>query len=230
MGFYQVICRGAAASQQVINVFWYQTTLVFELLDELLDYEEALAAEFKQTVWDSRSPAFVGGQGWRDVQPQTYSLTSIQVNGYNDDGVINQSDPYELQVGELGLGASQTNGPQDYVRVNANLQPFFGPGLLLPRKGFLKIGPIGDDSVGNDGLLTTSALAAYQSVADKFGEDLVTTDPVGVLEPLRVRSNCIPIPLSDPPRCLVTLIGWRGVVDWVVNPALFRARSRRVEA
>lgn len=221
MPFYQLTQHGSYLGNDIVNVHWYRSITPYGSLLDRVAIMEALAAEFQTDVWNSRAPAFIGGYGLQDLLPTGYTLVDLTMQAWDDAIVAFTSDPVVVPVGSAGLVNELTNGPAPCCVFRANLAPAAGPGIGLPKKGYLAIGPLCDTMIGGNGSLNTADLAHFQSLADRMSLSIMTEAPPDELEPIRVKLTRV--------GGVVTDIGYKTVNSWLVRPIATFRRSRLPE-
>jgi hypothetical protein len=221
MSFYQITLDGRYANQDVKNILWYRDATLFADGLELFGMLDALANTVKDSVWASRSPTFIGGRGMKDLMLQDYNLASITVLAYSNGSSLLSDTPFVLPVAEAGNVAGASNGPATCCILKANLEPSFGPGIGLPKRGYLALGPLNDASIGNTGLIGASDVADWNSLGQVLAANLVTTLPASVFFPIRVKITRV--------LGVITSIGYKDVSDWTCNPIAKFRRSRLPE-
>lgn len=222
MPIYSVTLKGLYAGQNVINVLWYRAVTLWGDLGTLLGAQAALCAEVKQEIWDSRSPGHIGGYGMEERALTGYTLSSIDCAAYDDEAVLLSTSPYTLVVNEPGLNNAASNGPAPAAIFKANLEPAFGPGLFLPKRGYIAFGPIADNAIENDGSLNAAEVVIMQTIANHMADNIVTESPIETFFPVRVRVTRV--------GGLITELGYRDVSGFVVKPIASFRRSRLPEA
>jgi hypothetical protein len=115
-----------------------------------------------------------------------------------------------------------TNGLASCVVLKANLEPSFGPGIGLPKRGYLAIGPLLDADVADTGSLTSGALASFAQLGNNLATNIVTTLPAAVFAPVRMRITRV--------LKLIVAMGFKDVSDFTPNPVAKFRRSRLPEA
>lgn len=222
MPYYRLATRMEYYGQDIINVYWYRSITAFGALLDRLAVMNALAAEWKENFWDDRSPAHAGGYGLREILPDECNFADMTVQAWDDGIVAFTSDPVTIPVNQLGLVSGGTNGPAVCAIMKANLTPAIGPGIGLPKKGYLAIGPLMDSQIGSTGGLNTETQGRLQGLANRMALSIFTELPPDELEPIRVRLTRV--------AGVVTDIGWKTVASWAVRTQTSFRRSRQPEA
>jgi hypothetical protein len=216
MSFYRTSLVGAVAGQAVINVLWYRSGISLPGVD-LLGFLDAINAEIQQTIWDNGSPG-----NMRDALPASYTLVSIETVGYADNYELLVDSPVTRSVNQSGNTDANTNGPAVCAILKANLEPAIGPGVGLPKKGYLAIGPLTDSAVQNDGRLASTTQTVMNTLGSALASNIVTEAPPAILYPIRTRVTRV--------AGIVTYIGYRDVNGFVCRPVAKFRRSRLPEA
>lgn len=222
MALYEVVLKGTFAGQAVNNVLWYRDIIPAIELGEFMDLLSAIGSTVKDQVWHSQAPLHVRGMGLQEVLPDTYTLNAIDVKAYNADFTLVSDTPVTIAVNETGSEAGPTQGVDRCAILKANLEPSFGPGIGLPKRGYLAIGPILEAYVTDDGHLTDAARAAMDSLGNNLATNIETTLPPTVLFPIRTRVTRV--------LHVVTNISWKDVNDFVPRRLTSTRKSRRPEA
>lgn len=222
MPFYQLTTVGEYYGQEVVNVHWYRSITAYGAFLDRIAVCQALAAEYIENIWNSRAPAYVGGYGLRDLMSDEFTFQELRVQAWDDSIVAFTSDPVIVPMGQTGLVSGGTNGSAPCAIFHANLAPAAGPGIGLPKRGYLAIGPIMDAYIGADSQLNAFAMEHFQEVADRLSLSMFTELPPDELEPIRVRLTRV--------AGVVTDIGYKNVSSWVVQPLAKFRRSRLPEA
>lgn len=212
MPFFRVTLDGVHVGQNIVNVLWYRTTFPVPTLGDFLGYAEALAAEVEESVWDNGAPDCL-----KSTMLSTYTLQNIVVNGVDDDGAFISTDPYVLPVNEAGGWAQTSDSSALCAIMKANLEPAFGPGIGLPRRGYLAIGPLASIGVENNGLLSATVQDALIALGLLLAANITTEFPPGVFYPCRVRRNPTGLPFP---------FGYRDVSSFVPRARVSWRRSR----
>ena len=216
MAFFRVALEGEYAGQSIVNVFWFRTGFEIPGLTELLEVEPAIAAEVEERYWGQ---ATIGMKARMDPG---YRLVQIRVDAHEDSGPLMSVTPFILPVDEIGTSGGVTIGPSLNCTLNAVLEPAFGPGIGLPKKGHIKFGPLFAVEVGEDGRLTSAAITKYNSLGEIFAANIILESPVAVLFPVRVRLTRV--------AGVVTVLTYRDLSAFVVNPVPTWLHSRSPEA
>jgi hypothetical protein len=224
MSFYQVTLNGRYADQDIVNILWYRDATLFAAGLEFFGLLDALAATVEDTVWASRSPAFIGGRGMQDVMLEGYTLETISIMAYTDGAALLSDTPFVRPVGEAGLVAGNSNGPATVINLRANLEPSFGPGIGLPKKGYLALGPLSDGSVGQTGHIGATDINDWNAFGEVLASNLVTVLPASVFFPIRVKIVRAPLVGT------ILSIGYKDVSDFIAQPIAKFRRSRLPEA
>lgn len=227
--FYSVAFNGSYFGQSIINVFWYRMVSLFPPPETLFNTRAALAAEIKERFWDSIG--VVGNTDWRlkDLMPTDYTLENLTVTCVDDLGSLIASDPFVLPIAEAGNLAIDMIAPSACVIARANLSAVVGPGIGLPKRGYMAFGPIAEDYVGEDGRMDVDGLARWSSFAGILGQLVECELPAVTLAPVRVRQIRIPN-VTPPPKTILTGVTYKDALTWEVDPVLAWRASRKPEA
>lgn len=212
MAIFSVALNGICAGQDIVNVLYYRTVSPIVTIADFLDYAAAIAAEVDENIWDRAS-----GDDMRFLLPDDYTLTNITVNGMDDDGVQLTTTPYVRPVNETGSNTVNFDTPALCAILKFNLEPAFGPGVGLPTRGYLALGPLSNDDVASSGLINAANLITIQGVANRFAENIITVAPVGTFFPVRIRINPTGLPFP---------LGYRDISSVAVRPAASFRKSR----
>jgi len=212
MPFMRVALDGVHVGQNIVNILYYRTTSPIPSVLDFLGYAEAIAAEVLANIWHAS-----GATSLQEQQPTTYTLQNITVSGIDEDGLALTTTPYVLPVNEAGERAQTSDSSALVVIMKANLEPAFGPGTGLPKRGYLAIGPVTSDRIENNGLLTEGGLDAFNDLGVVLAQNIVTELPPGTFYPVRLRFNPSGLPFP---------VGYRDVSSFVPRQRVSWRRSR----
>jgi hypothetical protein len=222
MAFYEVTLNGEYAGQDVKNILWYRNATPFADAEEFFGLLSALCAQVEDEIWASTGPSYTLGRGLRDVLPEGYVLQSISAVGYGDGFDLLNDTPFTRVINQAGLVPGATNGPASAVILKANLEPSFGSGIGLPKRGFLVIGPTLDATVPDTGILDALHQSYFNEVGVRLAANVVTVLPPAIFFPIRVRVTRL--------AHIVTLITYKDVSGFVCNPVATWRKSRQPES
>lgn len=189
MAFYKVVLNGECVGQDVKNILWYRTSALDILQDVLLEGENRLAHEILSKVWVTPIGWTEGGQSFSDVQSIHYTLESIDVYGYEDGYGLVSSDPYHLSVGAVGAVSGDIMGSVPCYVLVANTKQVIGPGVGLPKGGYIAVGPVTEAAVGNDGQVNQAVVDDMNDFGVRLGTELLSGLPgEWTFIPIRVRT------------------------------------------
>lgn len=222
MSFYEVSLKGSYAGQDVVNVLWYRNGTVFADGEELFGLLNAMAAQVRDDIWRAPGVGSLRGRGLAENLPTGFTMEKITVNAYNDAFDLLSDTPVTLDVNEPGLRAGESNGPTTCVILKANLEPSFGPGIGLPKRGYIAPGPIVDGDIDSSGHLTDAALGIWNAWGANVATNIATVLPAAIFFPIRVRvTRAIHV---------VTLITYKDVDNFVCRRLPSYRKSRQLEA
>lgn len=236
MSFYRVALEGSYVGQDVVNVLWYRNATPFADALTFFGLLNALNATVRDQVWRSKAPAHLGGYGLQEVMQEGYVLRKIVTTAFSDAFSLINDTPVELNVAENGIRAGATNGPATYVNLHASLEPVFGPGIGLPKRRSLKIGPLTDTDVETAGVVSEAFAAILDGFGTAVSADLTTTLPAAEFFPIAVRLSYSPHtpagPAGIPPAIHGHLIaiGYRDISDFAPKRVVRMLASRLPEA
>lgn len=216
MPFYRVAMNGLVQGQAVANILWYRSAFPVPDLPTLVQIEDALAAEVEENIWANA----VGGM--KLTSSIFYTLVDITVDAHSDAGPFLSTTPFIRPVGEAGTRGGATQGPAQTAIFSAVLEPAFGPGVGLPKRGHLKYGPLLDTDILDTGLISGTAQAILNALAANFAANIATELPVSLFFPVRVRLTRV--------LGVVTALTYRDVSAFVVRPVPSWLHSRQPEA
>jgi len=222
MAFYQVTLNGINNQQRIANILWYRTAPLSEPVETLFDLQSALAAEVRDKIWLNGGVYPTAPNALRNFTITGYTLQSIFVNSWDDIFNPISSEPYTLEVNQAGLKSGNYGGPAPCAILHATTEPVAGPGIGLPRGGYLAIGPLLDTDVQDNGTLTTTAMSELTSCGVRLASDMVTVFPPATLYPIRTRVTRI--------AGVVTNISYRDVSAFTPRLRASFRRSRVAEA
>jgi len=176
-------CQG----QTIINTYWYRSAVALPFA-ELFGWAEAIAAAWADLFWTGDV-----GTRMQDLLPDDYVLETILVDFRDDDGVLLNTIPYSVAVDLAGGNTGSFDGNHNCAIMHFSLGGAPGPGLDLPRRGYVALGPIVSDAIGDNGVLTGATLDTLQELGTKMATNLVTELPPSLLFPVRVRVNRPPL-------------------------------------
>jgi len=220
--FVRVALQGQQANQQIINILWYRPATDFGSGSLFYDALAAVAEAVYEQIWNPGGDG--SGPPWdlRSLMPNTYTLDNIQVDGYDDAYALVSSAPFVRTVNEAGGLSTETNGPTTCVIMRAQLEPVLGPGIGLPKRGYIALSPVPDVAIDDGGQLTTTWLDRYDDFGDLIGQNLETTVPLMSYFPIRVRLTRV--------LGLITVITWKDVSDFHPRQSVSFRKSRQPEA
>lgn len=208
--FYKLVMNGSAYGQDIRNILYYHTTAILSEIDFPFAGSEALAQNFVQDKW----PAI------RHLFSNDYTLDTVDVHPINDDFELVYSMPFILAVGETGEQTGVSGGPALCFNVRFGLEATtIVNGLFPPRRGYIAVGPIPRDWVGEDGYVTSVVMNATGVAAalDALQSDITQLLPIlNVWEPVRMKAN----------RALLGLVRWESYAS-VRSATLARRASFR---
>jgi len=147
-------CQG----QTIINTYWYRSAVALPFA-ELFGWAEAIAAAWADLFWTGDV-----GTRMQDLLPDDYVLETILVDFRDDDGVLLNTIPYSVAVDLAGGNTGSFDGNHNCAIMHFSLGGAPGPGRDLPRRGYVALGPIVSDAIGDNGVLTGSTLYTFQSL------------------------------------------------------------------
>lgn len=241
-GLYKVVLNGAFEGVQINNILWYRSNVeagTGYVGDLVINSAEAIANSVKNHIWEDHM---------RQEMPSGYTLATIDVYPYNNVFELIYTLPFSLSVQDQGTVTNQnTLPPACSANLRFNLRPNLIdiPGFPAPKRGWVKLAPIQEQYVGNDGLLNETGLIAYGAIATALGEwlpwDFVDVDlpltgwdvTVGIpmaFAPLRARVWTFSTPQIIGGVTFGRYINTAEVLDCAPAAQTGYARSRRVEA
>lgn len=183
MSIVSVTSNARFGGQAIMNTYWYRVALALPFA-ELLGFAQAIGAEWLEGIWDNGS-----ADDLKSIMPTTFTLDTLSVDFRDDDGVLLNSIPFEIIVNDPGTLVAAYDSPASYAVMHCSLGNAQGPGLDLPRRGYLAIGPLPNTAIGDDGVLQAGILASLTALGVRIATNLVTVAPPGALFPIRVRLN-----------------------------------------
>jgi hypothetical protein len=217
---YKVVLNGQAFGQDIKNILYYRTGLGIEVGGLFMAGAQDMADAVHQQIW----PAL------RACVTSDYYLQSIFVYPYNQEFRLAYQNPYEKGINEAGTAGSNSVGPAACFNIRFNLEPtsIVTNGPKPPKRGYIAVGPISRDWIGDSGLLIQdNALhfprekfeALTEKLAGNIGTSFFNTN---AYFPVRVRVN----------RVLGGLVAFESFADVnnaVVQERLSYRRSRIAE-
>lgn len=217
--FYKLVTNGQYNGQDIKNMFYYRTGVGIDVGGLTLGGAEDLAENFRDEVW---------GPGMSEILPSGYLLQSIDVYPINDTFQLVYSLPYHLAVDEPGKLGTDVVAPSACVNIRFNLENIAGPGLGVPKRGYVAIGPVLEEDFDVNGNLETGVfsnpLSGYNLAASKMSANIESLTPPVIWYPIRVRINRIPVVGG------VLWTGYADIVSATIDRRMSWRRSRRPEA
>lgn len=239
---YKVDLNGNFEGVHFKNVLWYASNVEAATGftgDLIISSAEAIARSVQTHVWNTH---------WKNVVPTTYTLDNITVYPYNDVFELIYQLPYVLTVNETGTVTDHpTLPPACTANLKFNLRPNLidFPGFPAPKRGWVKIGPVLESYVNDDGTLSQPGYEAYANIANHLAEwlpwDFIDVEiplvgweaSVGIplaFEPKRVRVWTFSTPQIIGGDTFARFINTASILSCAPNQQTGYARSRRVEA
>lgn len=208
--FYRVVMNGQASGQDIKNILYYRIGLGVDLSPFDFAGAQALAGAVKDQVWSKM----------KNVICDQYELQSIDVSPINDEFELVYQMPYSLGVSEVGAHTTASHGPAACVNIKFVLEPTnILNGIKPPARGYIALGPIPANWVGEDGMVT-NAVATGNDMVQFLGaisQNLEVLLPVPTIwYPIRLKQS----------RILGGLIHWESFAD-VKGAVLSRRASFR---
>lgn len=215
----EMTCQG----QAITNVLWYWGTTNWSSLLDYTGFTDALVAELRENIWYSTSsPTSDDQYKMANLLPNDLSLTQWVVQSYTDAFALVTGLPQVYPDSGDGLRSPEHGGPATCAIIRTNLSPGFGPGIGLPRRGYLAVGPVCDDMTDEAGRLNSTWLPRWQGWADRLAAPIITESPAQTLLPIRVRLTRV--------AGLITDISYRAIASCSVRELTSFRRSRMPEA
>jgi hypothetical protein len=193
MALYKVVLKGVCQGQAVNNILYYRNGVGVDISGLTVGGTKEVADAVKAIVW----PALC------QVLNSTYTLNQIDSYVYNDqtfDALYQQ--PFTLGVQEPGqYDGVGMNGPAPCAILKFILESHavLVDGPRPPKKGYLAIGPMGDDQVADDGslVLDTANQLRWDAVCAVMANNVYTVLPIpAVFYPVRVHMDKVGIGLK----------------------------------
>lgn len=186
MAIYKVVLNGKAFGQDIKNILWYRNGIGVDLSGLTVGGTVEVATAVKDTVWPLM----------KAVMPAAYMLQDITSYVW-DESTFNllYQNPTTVGVGEQGVVTGGTNGPAVCAIVNFALEPtsivFNGP--KPPKKGYLAIGPLADDWIGDSAEMPKASgqKPAWDALCFALSNNVETLLPPGLFFPIRVHQTKI---------------------------------------
>lgn len=222
MAYYKAVIRGQFEGQEILNILWYRgvQTLGGALLAPTSG--EDVAFQIHAEV----------GPAWLAFHPTTYTWVDTTVYAYDELLQLAFSQPHVRAMNTAGTAPGSVAGPAANITFRMNIAPLPLINVLYPKeivslgptRGFLSMGPILEDWVGNDGRVPAAALASplLTNLAEVLDDPLENLVPPAFFVPVRARSRRI--------AGLITLQGFGPVQSVAIRPVVTWRRSRMPEA
>lgn len=201
--FYHLSMIGECGGQDIINNFYYR--LAQDLIPGDFNFAGAqdLAELFRDYVWrDTVNPLTFG---YASFLPTAYTLKEIVVTPYDADYNPIYQLPYVLGVGEDGLAtaARGSNAACAIIRFNLAPQSLLN-GFNPPKSGYIAYGPLNEEAVDPDGLLSSAWQGYMGIVGELVSTSLVKLTPPCEFVPVRIKRTKV--------GGVLTLQGWSDVL------------------
>lgn len=197
--YYTLTVNSKVGSDDVVNVFYYRDTNVFQWPNAVWGGAESLAQAFKDDVLPK----------WVPIMPSSWNPQTIKVMPHNELFEPNTQLPHILSISDEyqgGRGEASTKGNGMCINFNFALKPAgIQGGIKPPRRGYVAIGPVDAGFINQYGELTPDTFALiWQTAGESFTEtisDLLFN--IGQFRPVRVAHN----------RALGGLVKWKAFAD-----------------
>jgi hypothetical protein len=184
MAFYKVVLNGQAYGQDIKNILYYRTGLGVDIAGLTVGGTVELANSVRAIIWPLM----------KQVLTDSYRLEDITASVYND-GTFDlvYQNPTTVQVGENGVRAGTLNGPATCAIVKFSLEPtmLIANGPKPPKRGYVAIGPLCDDQIGNGGSMVLDGLedAKWTALCFALANNVVSLIPPAVFFPVRMHQD-----------------------------------------
>lgn len=219
-GFGRVAFIGEYFNQEIVNIFWYRSTQWLPLqgnpFDDVLAFVDAVVAHIATNFLLNL--------------PVDYTLRRAEGVGYDDAFNIVTSSPLVRTIDQAGTsGYTSSMGAAQCAIVGLRLGEqvtINGVGKSKRNRGYLALGPIGEDGVDNYSHLVLNAQLLAEGFADDVADPLTVILPAVTLTPIRIHQKFVVV-------AGLHILQWRtysDVLGWKVNNVASYRRSRQPEA
>ena len=194
MSIYKVVLKGQFQGQSILNILYYRNGVGVDISGLTVGGTKEVADAVKAIIWP-----ILRGQ-----LPADYNLAQIDSYAYDDTSFdLLYQQPFTLGVQEPGLQASSAkyNGPAPCAILKFILEShsILVDGPRPPKRGYLAIGPLGDNQVLDDGSLDLAggAQLAWDGICAVMANNVYTVLPIpAVFYPVRVHMDKVGIGLK----------------------------------
>jgi hypothetical protein len=205
--FYKVVMNGSANGQDIKNILYYRAGVGVDMTGLPMAGASALAGNIKQELWPKM----------KQLLCNQYTLETIDVSPINNEFELIYQMPHSLAVGETGAQTAPSFGTAACYNFKFQLEPTsILNGVKPPSRGYIALGPIPADKVGEDGYVNTDYLTNSQVLdfAAALGSNIEQLVPAPqTWYPIRLKQS----------RILGGLIHWESYAD--VSGAVISRRA-----